>query len=113
MPFVETEQLGNYVEPDLATTMYTPEQYKIEQEEEQKKDVGFGKLFGAGLERDHIIASYQAKHLNRPSAPTDEESKAFARGTFNIFNEGVVFAERYDLAMNWAAVAVTLLKNRG
>ena len=90
MPFVETEQLGNYVEPDLATTMYTPEQYKIEQEEEQKKDVGFGKLFGAGLERDHIIASYQAKHLNRPSAPTDEESKAFARGTFNIFNEGVV-----------------------
>jgi hypothetical protein len=39
MPFVETEQLGNYVEPELAAAMYTPEQYKLEQEEAQKKDV--------------------------------------------------------------------------
>jgi BMFP domain-containing protein YqiC len=86
MPFVETEQLGNYVEPELAAAMYTPEQYKLEQEEAQKKDVDFGTLLIAGFERDNIIASYQAKNNNRPSAPTDGERKAFASGEFNVFD---------------------------
>lgn len=86
MPFVPTQELGRYVEPDLATAMYTPEQFKLEQEAEQKKDVDFGMLQSAAFERDNIISSFQAKHLNRPSSPTLDERKSLASGAFDVFD---------------------------